>query len=83
MPDFVTYQHFIFIREFWSIALSSFQPLDVDLAYTMVFAASKYIEKITPLQRDPKQQELRILLRPRWIYDPMKDSGKASFDQGS
>ena len=41
-----------------------------------------YKNQITPLQKDPKQQELRILLRPRWIYDPMKDSGKASFDQG-
>ena len=28
-------------------------------------------DKITPLQKDPKQQELRILLRPRWIENPM------------
>ena len=26
------------------------------------------------MQKDPKQQELRILLRPRWLYDPMKES---------
>ena len=26
--------------------------------------------KITPLQKDPKRQELRTHLRPRWIKDP-------------
>ena len=51
--------------------------------------------QITPSQKVPKQQELRILLRPRWIKDPieelfwgliwlrtlLKDSSKASFHQ--
>ena len=29
-------------------------------------------KQITPLHRTRKQQELRILLRPRWIKDPIE-----------
>ena len=40
-------------------------------------------EQISPLQKDPKQQELRTHLRPRLDVGPyVKDSLKASFDQG-
>ena len=38
----------------------------------------KFSPKITPLQKDPKQQELRTHLWPRLIKDPIT----ASFGQG-
>ena len=34
---------------------------------------------ITPLQKDPKQQELRTHVRPRWIKDPKKVSKSIGF----